>query len=101
MVTFRNKEASRQAANSTITVRPLVRDEAGWIMPENDREAVAEFIRTKGITRCPTACVLPTHGFVPTADRVALEDHAVERDRLRRAQAAARWRPSLNLKAAQ
>jgi hypothetical protein len=26
-------------------------------MPENDREAVAEFIRTNGITRCPTACV--------------------------------------------
>ena len=101
MVTFRNKEASRQAANSTITVRPLVRDKTGWIMPENDRDAVAEFIRTKGITRCPTACVLPTHGFVPAADRVALEDHAVERDRLRRAQAAARWRPSLNLKAAQ
>ena len=101
MVTFRNKEASRQAANSTITFRPLVRDEAGWIMPENDREAVAEFIRTKGITRCPTACVLPTQGLVPAADRVALEEHAVERDRLRRAQAAARWRPSLNLKAAQ
>ena len=60
-------------------------------MPENDREAVAEFIRTKGITRCPTACVLPTQGLIPAADRVALEEHAVERDRLRRAQAAARW----------
>jgi len=70
-------------------------------MPENYREAVAEFIRTKGITRCPTACVLPTQGLVPTADRVALEEHAFERDRLRLAQAAARWRPSLNLKAAQ
>ena len=70
-------------------------------MAENDREAVAEFIRTKGITRCPTACVLPTQGFVPAADRVALEEHAVERDRFRRAQAAARWRPSLNLKGAQ
>jgi len=94
------KEATRQAANSTITARPLVRDDAGGIMPENNREAVAEFIRTKGITRCPTACVLPTQGLVPAADRVALEEHAVERDRLRRAQAAARWRPSLNLKAA-
>jgi hypothetical protein len=70
-------------------------------MPENDREAVAEFIRTKGITRCPTVCVLPTQGLVPAADRVALEGHAVERDRLRRAQAAARWRPFLNLKATQ
>jgi hypothetical protein len=45
-------------------------------MPENYREAVAEFIRTKGITRCPTACVLPTQGLVPTADRVVLEEHA-------------------------
>jgi hypothetical protein len=44
-------------------------------MPENDSEAVAEFIRTKGITRCPTACVLPTQGLVAAADRVALEEH--------------------------
>ena len=56
----------------------------GGFMPEDDREAVAEFIRTKGITRCPTVCVLPTQGLVPTADRVALEKHAVERDRLRK-----------------
>ena len=70
-------------------------------MLEDDREAVAEFIRTKGITRCPTVCVLPTQGLVPAADRVALEKHAVERDRLRQAQAAARWRPFLNLKATQ
>jgi hypothetical protein len=40
-------------------------------MPENDSEAVAEFIRTKGITRCPTACVLPTQGLVTAADRAA------------------------------
>ena len=79
----------------------LVRDKAGWIMPENDLKAVAEFIRTKGITRCPIACVLPTQGSVAAADRVALEEHAVERERLRRARAAARWRPSVNLKAAQ
>jgi hypothetical protein len=95
MVTFRHKTATREAANSTITALPLVRDEAGWIMPDNDRDAVAEFIRTKGITRCPTACVLPTQGLVAAADRTALEEYAVARDRLRRAQAAARWRPSL------
>jgi hypothetical protein len=89
------------AADGEFHNRPLVRDDAGGIMPENYREALAEFIQTKGITRCPTACVLPTQGLVPAADRVALEEHAVERDRLRRAQAAARRRPSLNLKAAQ
>ena len=73
----------------------------GGFMPEDDREAVAEFIRTKGITRCPTVCVLPTQGLVPAADRIALEEHAVERDRVRRAQAAALWQPFSNLKATQ
>jgi hypothetical protein len=58
-------------------------------------------LSTKGITRCPTACVLPTQGLVPAADRAALEEHAVERARLRRAQAAARWQPFLSLKATQ
>ena len=89
----------RRALNSTITARPRARDDLGWIMPENDCEAVAEFIRTKGITRCPIACVLPTQGSVAAADRVALEEHAVARDRLRRAQSAARWRPFFNFKA--
>ena len=68
---------------------------------DDPEAAVAEFIRTKGITRCPTVCVLPTQGLVPAADRIALEEHAVERDRLRRAQAAARWQPFSNLKATQ
>ena len=59
----------------------------------SDYEAViAEFIRTKGITRCPTACVLPTQGLVAAADRAALEEHAIERDRVRRAKLAARYR---------
>lgn len=41
-------------------------------MSETDCEAVvAEFIRTKGITRCPTAYVLPTHGLVAAADRAS------------------------------
>jgi hypothetical protein len=66
-------------------------------MPENDCEAVAEFIRIKGITRCPTACVLPTQGLVAAADRIALEEHAVARDLSRRARAAARWRGLWNV----
>ena len=60
---------------------------------EDDPEAaVAEFIRKRGVTRCPTACVLPTQGLVAAADRAALEEHAVERDRMRRAKLAARYR---------
>jgi hypothetical protein len=35
--------------------RTLVCNEVGGIMFENDSEAVAEFIRTKGITRSPTS----------------------------------------------
>jgi hypothetical protein len=54
--------------------------------------AVAEFIRTKGVTRCPTACVLPTQGKVAAADRAALKEHAIERDRIRRERIAARDR---------
>jgi hypothetical protein len=53
---------------------------------------IAEFIRTKGITRCPTACVLPTQGSVDEADRAALEEHATLQERSRRAKAAARAR---------
>jgi hypothetical protein len=52
--------------------------------------AVAEFIRTRGVTRCPTACVLPTQGSVAAADRNALEEYAVARERVRRARTAAR-----------
>ena len=59
--------------------------------PGYDSEAaVAEFIRIKGVTRCPTACVLPTQGSVADADREALEEHALRRAQLRRARTIAR-----------
>ena len=59
----------------------------------SDHDAViAEFIRTKGITRCPTACVLPTQASIDAADQVALEKHAVAQEGLRQAKAAARAR---------
>jgi hypothetical protein len=62
------------------------------ILDDDCATAIAEFIRTKGITRCPTACVSPTQGLVGAADRAALEEHAVARDRMRRERAAARMR---------
>lgn len=63
-------------------------------MHEPEREmAVAEFIRSRGITRCPTACVSPTQASVGAADRAALEEHAIARDRVRRARIAVRARP--------
>ena len=50
---------------------------------------VAEFIRTKGVTRCPTACVLPTQASVAAADREALGEYAARRAERRRARVAA------------
>jgi len=61
-------------------------------MSDEDCDAVAEFIRSRGITRCPTACVLPTQGLITAADRIALEQYAVARDRVRQERAAVRWR---------
>ena len=60
-------------------------------MSDEDCDAIAEFIRSKGVTRCPTACVLPTQALVGAADRAALEEHAVTRDRRLRARAASSW----------
>jgi len=54
--------------------------------------AVAAFIRAKGVTRCPTACALPTQGTVAAADRAALETYAAARAQLRRKRQAARER---------
>ena len=57
-------------------------------MSQNEYDAaVAEFMRTKGITRCPAACAVPTHTDLPTADRVALRNYsdAKEAARMERA----------------
>jgi hypothetical protein len=62
-------------------------------MDRDEHEAaVAAFIRTRGITRCPTACVLPTQATVAAADRVGLENYATVRNRSRRQKIAARER---------
>ena len=63
----------------------------GERMSDEDCDAIAEFIRSKGITRCPTACVSPTQALVGAADRAALEQHAATRDRRFRARAATNW----------
>lgn len=53
-------------------------------MSQNEYDAaIAEFMRTKGITRCPTACAVPTHADVPVADRVALRNHCDAREAAR------------------
>jgi hypothetical protein len=67
----------------------------------NDSETeVAEFIRTKGVTRCPTACVLPTQASVADADREALGEYAARRAERRRARVAAHARQFWNVELA-
>ena len=46
--------------------------------------AVAAFVRDKGVTRCPTACLVRTQASVPAADRAALEEYEAGRERSRR-----------------
>jgi hypothetical protein len=54
------------------------------VSDDHFESVIAEYIRVNGITRCPTACVLPTRGSVPAADRVALAEYAMARNRQRR-----------------
>lgn len=59
------------------------------LMSSSEHEAaVATFIRSKGITRCPTACLVRTQASVPAADRAALEQYEAGRARSRRANLA-------------
>jgi len=48
------------------------------ISDDNCETVIAEYIRTKGVTRCPTACVVPTQASVTEADRAALEEYRSE-----------------------
>lgn len=63
---------------------------AGIFSDRGGEAAVAEFIRTRGVTRCPTACVLPTQAAVAAADQAALQEYAAAREQVRRARATAR-----------
>ena len=45
--------------------------------------AVAEFLSKRGVTRCPTVCVVPTHASVTETDRAALRDHDAAREAAR------------------
>jgi hypothetical protein len=53
-------------------------------MSQNEYDAaIAEFMRKKGITRCPTACAVPTHAAVSDADRAALQDYNAAKEAAR------------------
>jgi hypothetical protein len=48
-----------------------------------DEAAVAAYLRTKGVTRCPTVCVVPTQATVAEADRAAYRDYVAAREAAR------------------
>jgi len=53
-------------------------------MSQSEQDAaIAEFLRKKAITRCPTACAVPTHASVPAADRAALRDYSAAKEAAR------------------
>ena len=63
-------------------------------MSHYDRDAeIAAFILTKGVTRCPSACVLRTQGSPDALDQAAREQYAIARDELRRLKIATRQQP--------
>ena len=53
--------------------------------------AVAAFIRMKGVTRCPTACLVRTQGTVSTADREALQKRADDTETQRQRRRGREW----------
>jgi hypothetical protein len=44
---------------------------------------IEEFMRHRGVTRCPTACVVPTHGAVAESDRAQLRNYNEAREAAR------------------
>ena len=59
------------------------------LSPGDYEAAVAAFIRNRGVTRCPTACLVRTQASVPEADRTALEHDEAGREQSRRSHLAA------------
>lgn len=49
----------------------------------DDEMAVAEFIRAKGVTRCPTVCANVTQASLTSTDRAELERHAEAQEAVR------------------
>jgi hypothetical protein len=59
------------------------------ISPSEYEAAVAAFIRAKGVTRCPTVCVIRTQASVPAADRAELRRYEMAREMARQENIAA------------
>jgi hypothetical protein len=44
---------------------------------------VAQYLATKGVTRCPTVCVVPTQATIGDSDRAALREHIAAQEAAR------------------
>ena len=45
--------------------------------------AVAAYLSTRGVTRCPTVCAVPTQATVADADRAAYRDYVAAKETAR------------------
>lgn len=62
-------------------------------MTDNDYdEAIAAFISKRGVTRCPTVCLSPTHAQIGAADRERLQIRAAELEAQRLERQSEFWR---------
>lgn len=57
-----------------------------------DQAAIAAFIRSKGVTRCPTACLAPTNATLSAGNREALRRAEAALAAQRRQRAIDKWR---------
>lgn len=67
--------------------------------PNNDDAAIAAFLRSKGVTRCPTACAAPTHAYGSAADRQALPQRAERLEAMREQKAHRAWARAIGVAA--
>jgi hypothetical protein len=53
-------------------------------MSQTDYEtALALYLRTRSVTRCPTVCAVPTQAIVAAADRAAYRDYVAAQEAAR------------------
>ena len=55
----------------------------------DEAAAIGAYIRSRGVTRCPTACVLPTRATISAKDRLALARYWLAQERAHRRRMAA------------
>jgi hypothetical protein len=65
----------------------------------NDDAAIAAFLRSRGVTRCPTACAAPTHAYGSAAERQALRQRAERLDAMREQKAQQAWARAIGVAA--